>query len=90
MKNSPNKNPSSQGSAQVQFNKICEAYDVLSNSELKAVFDKYGEYGLKNGVTNDQGEKLGGYIFLGNSEDIFERFFTRKVPFNPDDFDDNA
>jgi DnaJ family protein B protein 13 len=47
---------------------ICEAYDVLSDSDRKAVFDKYGEYGLKNGVQNELGEKVGGYIYLGNSE----------------------
>lgn len=62
----------------------------MSNFDLKAVFDKYGEYGLKNGVTNDQGEKIGGYIYLGNSDEIFDAFFTRKDPFNPDTFEDDG
>ena len=90
LKYSPNKNPSLQGTSQVRFNAICESYEVLSNLEHKAVFDKYGEYGLKNGVKNDKGETVGGYIFLGNSDEIFEAFFSRKVPFKPDNFEDNA
>ena len=32
------------------FSEICEAYEVLSTDKHKAVYDKYGEYGLKNGV----------------------------------------
>ena len=57
-----------QGSNQVRFNQICEAYEVLSHSERKALFDKYGEYGLKNGITGPDGKHIRGYMFLGNSE----------------------
>ena len=55
VKYNPHTNLTSQGSNQVRFDRICEAFEVLSNEERKATFDKYGEYGLKNGVTNDQG-----------------------------------
>jgi DnaJ-class molecular chaperone len=48
---------------------------VLSNPETKGIFDKYGEYGLKNGVSNHTGQKTGSYTFLGNSEEIFEAYF---------------
>lgn len=44
----------------------------------------YGEYGLKNGVTNNQGKKIGGYIFMGNAEEIFEKFFGSKEPLKTD------
>jgi DnaJ family protein B protein 4 len=57
---------------------------VLSNPELKGVFDKYGEFGLKNGVTDHEGKKMGGYIFLGNSEEIFENFFNSYSPLEED------
>ena len=40
----------------------------------------YGEYGLKNGVTNNEGKKIGGYIFMGNAEEIFEKYFGSKEP----------
>ncbi len=68
MKYNPIKNPANQASNQQKFGQICEAYDVLSNPERKAIFDLYGEYGLKNGVTNHLGEKIGGYIYLGNDD----------------------
>lgn len=34
---------------------ICEAYDVLSDSLHRAVFDQYGEEGLKKGVPGPDG-----------------------------------
>lgn len=52
----------------MKFDSICEAYEVLSHQERKAIFDKYGEYGLKNGITREDGKKIGGYIFLANSD----------------------
>lgn len=86
MKYNPIKNPANQASNQQKFGQICEAYDVLSNPERKAIFDLYGEYGLKNGVTNHLGEKIGGYIYLGNDDQIFEKVFTSSHPFL-DDFE---
>ena len=62
------------------FDQICEAYEVLSTLERKATYDMYGEYGLKTGVTNHLGQKIGGYIFLGNSDEIFENFFRYSNP----------
>ena len=64
---------------------------MLSNLEYRGIFDKYGEYGLKNGVTNHKGEKIGGYMFLGNSEEIYEQYFGKTTPmddiFEPDGSD---
>jgi len=36
---------------------MCEAFEVLSNSQLKAIYDKYGEYGLKEGIIGPDGKK---------------------------------
>ena len=58
-----------------RFDAICEAWEVLSNPEYKGIFDKYGEYGLKEGIKNQQGQMIGGYTYLGNSEEIFEGYF---------------
>lgn len=58
-----------------KFNSICEAWEVLSNPEYKGIFDKYGEFGLKQGIKNHQGLTIGGYTYLGNAEEIFEAYF---------------
>lgn len=63
----PEKNPSNKAANQAKFDEICEAFDVLSDPEKKAIFDMYGEYGLKNGVTNSQGQTVGGYMFKLNA-----------------------
>lgn len=51
----PEKNPSNVAANAAKFRNICEAYDVLSDPEKKAIYDLHGEYGLKNGVVNSQG-----------------------------------
>jgi DnaJ-class molecular chaperone len=56
---------------QMKFSQICEAHDVLSNGKFprvksdpfplpvqkKAIYDIYGEYGLKEGCVTPQGGK---------------------------------
>ena len=76
----PSKNPSSAAANEEVFNKICEAYDVLSDQERKAIYDMYGEYGLKTGVTNHLGQKIGGYVYLYNCDEIYNKFFTSYDP----------
>ena len=68
------------------FHKICEAYDVLSHPERKALFDKYGEYGLKNGVTNHNGQSIKNYIYGGNSNEIYDKFMEI-AHFNDNSYD---
>lgn len=58
----PDKNPD----AGDKFKEISHAYDVLSNSEKRQVYDNYGEAGL-----NGEGGAGGGM----NPEDIFAQFF---------------
>ena len=76
----PEKNASNKAANLQKFNEICEAYDVLSDPEKKAIFDLYGEYGLKNGVTNSKGQMVGGYMYMGESFEIFEQFFKSTDP----------
>ena len=66
-----------------RFNAICEAYEVLSTPELKAIYDKQGAEALKNGLPGkkSQAKKTqGGYTCTGTF-DIFYRFFGNRNPF---------
>ncbi|EMS65162.1 DnaJ homolog subfamily B member 13 [Triticum urartu] len=47
MKWHPDKNPTSKKEAESKFKQISEAYEVLSDSQKRAVYDQYGEEGLK-------------------------------------------
>jgi DnaJ homolog subfamily B member 13 len=107
----PLRNPTDLATNSSRFSEICEAYDVLSNckfisscnfapAERKALFDKYGEYGLKEGIPNAKGCKIkqdcndtveivGGYRFGGNSYEIFDKFFGSSNPF-VDKLEDDA
>lgn len=75
--------------AEKSFKEISEAYEVLSNTQKKDVYDRYGEEGLKGG--GGMGGHQGGYSSMdealrtfmgafgggggGGNESIFESFF---------------
>jgi DnaJ-class molecular chaperone len=58
----------------MNFDHICEAYEVLSDEKKKAIFDANGEFGLKNGVRNENGDLTKKYVFLCNSDQICRKF----------------
>lgn len=37
-----------------EFNRICEAFEVLSNPQFKAIYDAFGEIVLKEGFTPEE------------------------------------
>ncbi|KAM7277115.1 hypothetical protein ACFE04_018981 [Oxalis oulophora] len=49
MKWHPDKNPNNKMEAEAKFKQLSEAYDVLSDSNKRTVYDQYGEEGLKDG-----------------------------------------
>ena len=80
----PEKNPSNVAANAAKFRTICEAYEILSDPEKKAVYDLHGEYGLKNGIVNSQGEAIGGFMFMGNGYETFDKFFGAIDPLATD------
>jgi len=62
--------------ADFKFKQVAEAYDILSHAQRRAVYDQFGEEGLKNGVpTTKEGEFTKGYVFHGDPERVFKEFF---------------
>ncbi|KAF3955195.1 hypothetical protein CMV_019564 [Castanea mollissima] len=85
MKWHPDKNPNNKKEAEAKFKQISEAYDVLSDPQKRAVYDQYGEEGLKGqvpppGAGGFSGGPEGGgptsFRFSTRSpDDIFSEFF---------------
>eukprot|EP01033_Poteriospumella_lacustris_P000512 gene512-345_t len=81
MKWHPDKNRDNAEEAAKKFQDIGEAYDVLSDLEKRAIYDRYGYDGLKNGVPMGDGETSQGYTYKQNAQEIFENFFGTNNPF---------
>src|SRR5215475_4164379 len=62
----PDRNPGDK-SAEEKFKEAAEAYEVLSDTDKKAQYDRYGHAGLSN---NGRGRPGGGM----NVDDIFSQF----------------
>ncbi|XVF55085.1 hypothetical protein PTKIN_Ptkin06aG0008300 [Pterospermum kingtungense] len=90
MKWHPDKNPNNKKETEAKFKQISEAYDVLSDPQKRAVYDQYGEEGLKGqmpppGAGGFHGGPDGGpTMFRFNTrspDDIFSEFFGFSSPF---------
>ncbi|XP_005112000.1 dnaJ homolog subfamily B member 1 [Aplysia californica] len=85
LKYHPDKNKSP--GAEEKFKEIAEAYDVLGDAQKKEVYDRYGEEGLKGGMSGGPpsgGGSRGGshsYTFHGDPHETFRMFFGNENPF---------
>lgn len=88
LKYHPDKNPNNRDEAEKKFKQVSEAYDVLSDEKKKAVYDQFGEEGLKR--ERDTGSASGfgggggpGYSFnQADATRIFQQFFGSADPFS--------
>jgi len=64
----PDKNPNNKDESEKKFKEISEAYSVLSDSEKRNIYDKYGEKGVQQHEGGGNGH---------SAEDIFSMFFGR-------------
>ena len=88
LKYHPDKNK--EPGATEKFRQIAEAYDVLSDPKKRAIYDQYGEEGLKGGIPSNDGPGFTqGYTFHGDPEKVFREFFGGSNPF-ADFFDGNG
>jgi len=55
----PDKNPNDRKTAEAKFKDIAEAYEVLSDKQKRAIFDQYGEEGLKGQPPPDRPSPTG-------------------------------
>ncbi|KAJ2353669.1 DnaJ sub B member 6, partial [Coemansia sp. RSA 2618] len=86
----PDKNPGNRTAAEEKFKQLSEAYSVLSDSDTRALYDRYGEDGLKRGFqpssaphtpSHAGGHGTQGFAFRP-ANDIFREFFGGHDPFS--------
>ncbi len=66
---------------ELHFQKLAEAYEVLSDPTKKGIYDIYGSEGLRTGITDKKGNVKGAYKFLNNGHEIFENYMGSSNPF---------
>uniref|UniRef100_A0A1B6F5N3 J domain-containing protein n=1 Tax=Cuerna arida TaxID=1464854 RepID=A0A1B6F5N3_9HEMI len=69
-----------QGGRNDEFILTSEAYDVLSEPCRRALYDQYGEEGLKKGVPTNDGFILP-YVYHGDPEKTLKDFFGTSNPY---------
>eukprot|EP00929_Paragymnodinium_shiwhaense_P115261 TRINITY_DN84009_c0_g1_i1.p1 TRINITY_DN84009_c0_g1~~TRINITY_DN84009_c0_g1_i1.p1 ORF type:complete len:367 (-),score=84.18 TRINITY_DN84009_c0_g1_i1:287-1300(-) len=97
----PDKNQDKKELAEEKFKEIAEAWDVLGDPQKRAIYDQYGEEGLKGGpappdksADGPHNNVPGGfqYEFRGDPNEMFSRFFKdsfqRSSSFGEAPFDD--
>ena len=66
---------------ELHFQKLAEAYEVLSDPTKKGIYDIHGSEGLRTGIVDKNGNIKGAYRFLNNGHEIFDNFMGTLNPF---------
>ncbi|KAG6510290.1 dnaJ homolog subfamily B member 1-like [Zingiber officinale] len=85
----PDKNPSNKKEAEAKFKQISEAYEVLSDPDMRSIYDEYGDEGFKGmpppgsqSATSNRASDPNDFKFNPrNAEDIFSEIFGSRNPF---------
>ena len=78
----PDRNPENRKQAEEQFKRIAEAYEVLSDPQKRAQYDRYGHAGPDQGFTFDASDfrraREAYHEFgFGGFDDLFDLFFRQ-------------
>ena len=71
----PDKNQDKKELASDNFKKISEAYEILSDTNKRTLYNKYGKKGLGRGPTTNRGDSHTRHFHFSNANDIFKQFF---------------
>jgi len=74
MQHHPDRNPGDK-KAEEKFKDISHAYDILSDDQKRAAYDRYGHAAFTQGAGGHGGAGMGGFDFSSGFADIFEDLF---------------
>jgi len=80
----PDKNPDQKEEAESMFKAVAEAYEVLSDADKRAVYDRYGREGLEGARGGGGGGRASAHsaaYSFHDAEEIFRQFFGGRDPF---------
>lgn len=75
LKHHPDRNPDKKEEAEEKFKELSEAYEVLSDTDKRARYDRYGHEGVKSAFSSS-GFSWDDFTHFGDIQDIFGDIFS--------------